>query len=103
MTDEAEYNEAESDYEQGLEQGYCYAVECWEDDKALPGSSLPDREGLACLLYRQPRQMLNEHIYDHHKDFGLDDNYVRGFAQGMRNALDERNANGWLTSLPGYS
>jgi hypothetical protein len=36
--------------------------------------------------------MLVEHINNHHSDFGLDDNYVRGFARGMRNALDGRNA-----------
>jgi hypothetical protein len=112
VTEMTEADEAEAEYNQGVEEGYAHAVEVWEPDSERNEFDCSDgrgqkaldsaREGLACLLYRQTSQILVQYIHEHHSDFGLDANYLRGFTVGMRRALDERNANVWLTSLPGY-
>ena len=60
------------------------------------------RETIAALLYRQPRQMISEYIQNI-EGFDLHDAYLRGFKAGMYKALGQRNADEWLSGLPGYS
>jgi hypothetical protein len=99
--------ETEADYEQGVEQGRERATEVWDDPDGCrymgeESQKLAAREALACLVFRQPDTLLRQRVEEWTSCLGCEDAYVRGHMVGLREALDEREADQWLTTLPGY-
>jgi hypothetical protein len=94
-----EYDE-KIEYDEGLREGYEHASEQWSNE--WDDDQRATREYLTCLVYREPRQLLWERIQDWKSCHGCPDAYLRGFEAGLYKALDERDANEWLSTLPGY-
>jgi hypothetical protein len=82
-------------YDKGFDLGRAYAAEQWQRSPVW----------VATLIYREPRQKLWDEILNWAGWQGYTSrpvDWVRGFAAGMRKALDDHDANEWLTALPGY-